>query len=72
MIEIRNPRLERAVALTAADRKWMDDIVNDVNANWDGEGPGKAPSMQCATPLFHWRLTKLLIEESVLRAVMII
>ncbi|KAF7768267.1 hypothetical protein Agabi119p4_7510 [Agaricus bisporus var. burnettii] len=46
MIEIRDPRLERSVALTAADRKWMDDIVNDVNANWDDEDPGRASSMQ--------------------------
>lgn len=51
MIEIRDPRLERSVALTAADRKWMDDIVNDVNANWDDEDPGRASSMQCVIPL---------------------
>jgi hypothetical protein len=51
MIEIRDPRLERAVALTAADRKWMDDIVNDVNASWDDEDPGKASHMQCVIPI---------------------
>ncbi|KAH9924315.1 transport protein Avl9-domain-containing protein [Epithele typhae] len=30
-IEFRTPSVERMVALTAADRKWMDDIVTDVN-----------------------------------------
>ncbi|KAI0754757.1 transport protein Avl9-domain-containing protein [Daedaleopsis nitida] len=30
-IEFRNPNVERMVALTPADRKWMDDIVKDVN-----------------------------------------
>ena len=33
-LEFRNPRLERTVALTAADRKWMDDILTDVNETW--------------------------------------
>ncbi len=31
MIEFRNPNVERMVSLTPADRKWMDDIVTDVN-----------------------------------------
>ncbi|PIL22736.1 hypothetical protein GSI_15429 [Ganoderma sinense ZZ0214-1] len=30
-IEFRNPAVERMVSLTAADRKWMDEIVKDVN-----------------------------------------
>jgi Transport protein Avl9 len=34
-IEIRDPKIERAVALTPADRKWMDEIVKDVNDTWD-------------------------------------
>ncbi|KAI0712430.1 transport protein Avl9-domain-containing protein [Earliella scabrosa] len=33
-IEFRNPNVERMVALTPADRKWMDDIVTDVNAGY--------------------------------------
>ncbi|KAF8073978.1 transport protein Avl9-domain-containing protein [Lyophyllum atratum] len=37
--EFRNPHLERAAGLTAADRKWMDDIVTDVNEGWDDENP---------------------------------
>lgn len=38
-IEFRDPTLERSAGLTAADRKWMDDIVNDVNESWDDEDP---------------------------------
>ncbi|KAI0072460.1 hypothetical protein K474DRAFT_1667802 [Panus rudis PR-1116 ss-1] len=37
--EFRDPRLERSAGLTAADRKWMDDIVKDVNENWASGGP---------------------------------
>jgi len=33
-LEFRNPKLERTVALTPADRKWMDDILTDVNETW--------------------------------------
>ncbi|KAI6044759.1 transport protein Avl9-domain-containing protein [Pisolithus marmoratus] len=40
-LEFRNPRLERLVALTAADRKWMDEIVRDVNDAWDDAEPIK-------------------------------
>jgi hypothetical protein len=32
--EFRNPKLERSVGLTSADRKWMDDILTDVNETW--------------------------------------
>ncbi|KAH8979240.1 transport protein Avl9-domain-containing protein [Lactarius akahatsu] len=34
-IEFRDPKIERAVALTPADRKWVDEIVKDVNDTWD-------------------------------------
>ncbi|KAL4073210.1 transport protein Avl9-domain-containing protein [Scleroderma yunnanense] len=43
-LEFRNPRLERLIGLTAADRKWMDEIVRDVNDTWDGGDPLK-PAM---------------------------
>ncbi len=33
-LEFRNPKLERTVGLTPADRKWMDDILTDVNETW--------------------------------------
>ncbi|KAI0252127.1 transport protein Avl9-domain-containing protein [Lactifluus subvellereus] len=39
-IEFRDPKIERAVALTPADRKWMDEIVKDVNDTWDSEDTG--------------------------------
>ncbi|KAF8555259.1 hypothetical protein OG21DRAFT_1461251 [Imleria badia] len=40
-LEFRNPRLERLVALTPADRKWVDEIVRDVNNSWDDTDPTK-------------------------------
>ena len=33
-IEFRSPNVERMVGLTPADRKWMDDIVRDVNEGY--------------------------------------
>jgi len=39
-IEFRDPKIERAVALTPADRKWVDEIVKDVNDTWDTEDGG--------------------------------
>ncbi|KAF8895583.1 transport protein Avl9-domain-containing protein [Infundibulicybe gibba] len=39
VFEFRDPKLERSAGLTAADRKWMDDIVTDVNDGWDDETP---------------------------------
>ncbi len=46
MFEFRNPNLERAVSLTAADRKWMDSIVKDVNEGWDDGDPNKPASIR--------------------------
>lgn len=37
-VEFRDPKLEKSAGLTAADRKWMDDIIKDVNEGWDEEG----------------------------------
>lgn len=39
-IEFRDPKIERAVALTPADRKWVDEIVKDVNDTWETEDAG--------------------------------
>lgn len=47
-LEFRNSRLERLAALTPADRKWVDEIVRDVNDSWDDTDPTKAV-MQCVT-----------------------
>ncbi|KAI0782877.1 transport protein Avl9-domain-containing protein, partial [Abortiporus biennis] len=38
--EFKDPKLERSAGLTAADRKWMDDIVRDVNEGWIDEDLG--------------------------------
>ncbi|CAK5270526.1 unnamed protein product, partial [Mycena citricolor] len=37
VLEFRDPKLERSAGLTPADRKWMDDIVKDVNEGWSDE-----------------------------------
>lgn len=47
MFEFRDLRLERSAALTAADRKWMDDIVTDVNEGWNDEDPTRPLGSQC-------------------------
>ncbi|KAJ7256815.1 transport protein Avl9-domain-containing protein [Mycena haematopus] len=44
VLEFRDPKLERSAGLTPADRKWMDDIVKDVNDGWNDE-EGKPVSM---------------------------
>jgi hypothetical protein len=37
-VEFRDPKLEKSAGLTPADRKWMDDIIKDVNEGWDEDG----------------------------------
>ncbi|KAF7364855.1 UDENN domain-containing protein [Mycena venus] len=44
VLEFRDPKLERSAGLTPADRKWMDDIVKDVNDGWSDE-EGRPVSM---------------------------
>ncbi|GLB38658.1 putative transport protein Avl9 [Lyophyllum shimeji] len=46
VFEFRNPLLERAAGLTAADRKWMDEIVTDVNGGWDDHSPRQSLQRQ--------------------------
>ncbi|KAI0086881.1 transport protein Avl9-domain-containing protein [Irpex rosettiformis] len=43
--EFRNPSVERSAGLTPADRKWMDDVVKDVNDSWEGDLTG-TPTIQ--------------------------
>ena len=38
--------MERLGALTAADRRWMDDIVRDVNEEWNDKDPSRPLTMQ--------------------------
>ncbi|KAI0341521.1 hypothetical protein BDW22DRAFT_1359113 [Trametopsis cervina] len=45
MFEFRDPKLERSAGLTPADRKWMDDVVKDVNDSWEGDLTG-TPTIQ--------------------------
>ncbi|KAG8986890.1 late secretory pathway protein avl9 [Tulasnella sp. JGI-2019a] len=44
--EFKDPKVERLVALTPADRKWMDDIVRDVNEAWNEKDPTRPLTMQ--------------------------
>ncbi|GBE83012.1 predicted protein [Sparassis crispa] len=43
-MEFHDPKLERSAGLTPADRKWMDDIVRDVNETYD-EDPSRPLGM---------------------------
>ncbi|KIJ54151.1 hypothetical protein M422DRAFT_241404 [Sphaerobolus stellatus SS14] len=44
--EFKDTKLEKIVALTPADRKWIDDIVKDVNESWNDGDPTRPTSMQ--------------------------
>ena len=45
------------MALTPADRKWIDDIVRDVNASWNDNDPTRPLGMQSVFTLLLWRVT---------------
>ncbi|KAJ3812652.1 transport protein Avl9-domain-containing protein [Lentinula aff. lateritia] len=45
VFEFRDQNLERSAGLTAADRKWMDDIVKDVNETWFEENQPRLQGM---------------------------
>lgn len=40
-LEILNPKLTALVTLTAADRKWMDEIVTTVDQSWNAADPSR-------------------------------
>ena len=44
--EFKDPKVERLAALTPADRRWIDDIVNDVNDGWNEKDPTRPLTMQ--------------------------
>ena len=46
MFEFRDLTLERSAGLTPTDRKWMDDIVRDVNDAWDESDPTGGAGIQ--------------------------
>lgn len=41
-VEFRDPKVERICALTAADRKWIDDIIHDVTEATEADTGRKA------------------------------
>ena len=54
--EFRDSKLERSAGLTAADRKWMDNIVKDVNDGWNEADPTRPINMQYVI-LLSWVTT---------------
>ncbi|KZT55479.1 hypothetical protein CALCODRAFT_437159, partial [Calocera cornea HHB12733] len=44
--EFADPKVERVVALTSADRKWMDEIVRSVQETWVEDDPSRPVGMQ--------------------------
>ncbi|BGP42293.1 hypothetical protein JCM10449v2_006298 [Rhodotorula kratochvilovae] len=40
-LEILNPKLTPLITLTAADRKWMDELVTTVDASWNAADPAR-------------------------------
>ena len=58
VFEFRDQKLERSAGLTAADRKWMDTIVTDVNESWDEKVSSRPTGMhQCviSTRYIYWK-----------------
>ncbi|PHH74757.1 hypothetical protein CDD82_4797 [Ophiocordyceps australis] len=45
-ITISSPSLKSALALTAADRRWIDFLTHEVNETWDETNPGRPKTMQ--------------------------
>ncbi|KAG8755491.1 late secretory pathway protein avl9 [Serendipita sp. 396] len=45
-IEYRTPHVERMIALTPADRMWIDSIVKDVSDTWNENDPQRPLGMQ--------------------------
>ncbi|KAL8278586.1 hypothetical protein RQP46_009078 [Phenoliferia psychrophenolica] len=44
-LEILNPKLVPFITLTAADRKWMDEIVTTVDNSWNASDPSRPAGM---------------------------
>lgn len=44
-LEFADPKLERLVSLTPADRRWMDDLVKTVEDSWNPEDPTRPLGM---------------------------
>ena len=69
-MEFRDPKIERLAGLTAADRKWMDEIVKDVNETYVDD-PTRPAGMQSVLPYMFPGVSDLLRSaRSVLEEVM--
>jgi hypothetical protein len=45
-VNITSPSLKSALALTAADRRWIDFLAHEVNETWDESNPSRPKNMQ--------------------------
>ncbi|KAG6313937.1 hypothetical protein E4U22_000483 [Claviceps purpurea] len=45
-VNITSPSLKSALALTAADRRWIDFLTHEVNETWDEANPSRPKNMQ--------------------------
>lgn len=45
-VAITSPSLKSALALTAADRRWIDFLTHEVNETWDETNPSRPKTMQ--------------------------
>ena len=60
--EFRDQKLERSAGLTAADRKWTDTIVTDVNESWDEKISSRPTGMhQCVISTRYIYLKKRVV-----------
>lgn len=50
--DFRDGKLERFLSLTPADRKWIDDIVKDVNEGWNNDDPTRPAGMLYVFSIF--------------------
>ncbi len=57
--------MERAAGLTPADRKWMDDIVTDVNEGWDEENPMRSTGIQYVPVIRKMRMLTVCLDSKV-------
>lgn len=49
--EFTDPKIDRMVALTPSDRRWMDDVVKTVEETWDVVRLGLSSGSSSGIPL---------------------
>ncbi|OAA61325.1 LAlv9 family protein [Cordyceps fumosorosea ARSEF 2679] len=47
-VNITSPSLKAALALTAADRRWIDSLTHQINETWDETNPSRPKTLQYA------------------------